>query len=366
MNIRTQRTEHITQTTDKKSLASVFCLLASVFCLLACSPSQEKLYKDTRSSMYTIVSITVSSDSEDKAKKSIDKAFNEIDKLSELLNFYSEDSEVSMINRNAGKKPVLVSPETLEIINKALYVSENTEGAFDITVGPVVRLWDFQNKILPEKKMMKEKLKFVGYKNIIVDNEKSTVFLKTKGVLIDLGGIIKGYAADKAVEILKKNGIKSGIVAIAGDIKIFGKKPDGGLWNVGIQNPRPTLPILPLEMQGKGGVDDIIATIGFSDMAISTSGDYQKFFIKNDKRYHHLLNPKTGYPVDDYQSVTVIAKDAVFTDAFATGIFILGNRNGMNVLERLGFDGIIIDKNGKIFVTKGIKDKIKWINRAME
>ncbi len=310
--------------------------------------------------MYTIVSITVSSDSEKIAKKAIDSAFKELDRLAGLLNFYSEDSEVTMINRSAGDMPAKVSPETLEIIEKALHVSENTEGAFDITVGPVVRLWNFRNKVLPDKKTITERLKLVGYKNIIVDKEKSTVFLKKKGIQIDLGGIIKGYAADRAAEVLKKNGIKSGIVAVAGDIKVFGKRPDGNLWNVGIQNPGPNPPI------HNGGVDEIIAVVSLSDMAVSTSGDYQKFFIKNGKMYHHLLNPKTGYPVYKCRSVTVITRDAVFTDAFATGIFILGPQKGMNVLKRLGFDGVIVDKDGKILVTEGIRDNIKWSDGVME
>ncbi|MCL4457621.1 MAG: FAD:protein FMN transferase [Nitrospirae bacterium] len=327
-----------------------FCSTAM---LLSCSPSQEKLYKETRSSMYTIVSITVSSDSEEKA--AIDKAFAELERLAKLLNFYSEDSEISAINRYAGNKPVRVSPETTEIIEKALYVSENTEGAFDVTVGPLVRLWNFQKKIIPDRAIVKEKLKLVGYKNIVIDKEASTVFLKTKGMQIDLGGIIKGYAADKAVEILKQQGIMAGIVAVAGDIKTFGIKPDGSLWNVGIQNPRQ-----------QTDKDEILATVGLSDMAISTSGDYQKFFIKDGRRYHHLLNPKTGYPDSECRSVTVIAKDAAFTDAFATGIFVLGAQKGMDVLNRLNLDGVIIDKDGKIHVTEGLKDKIKWSNGVLE
>ncbi|BCB96252.1 thiamine biosynthesis lipoprotein ApbE [Dissulfurispira thermophila] len=301
--------------------------------------------------MYTIVSITVSSNSEEKAKEAINKAFNEMDRLARLLNFYSEDSEISMINRNAGNKPVKVSPETLEIIDKAIYTSQNTEGAFDITVGPVVKLWDFKNKAMPDEKLIKAKLKLVGYKNIVVDKEKSMIFLKTKGSQIDLGGIIKGYAADKAVDVLRKNGIQSGIVAIAGDIKVFGKKPDGGFWNIGIQNPRQ-----------KSDRDEIIATIGLSDTGISTSGDYERFFIKDGKRYHHLLNPKTGYPAYGCQSATVITKEAALTDAFATGIFILGPQKGMDALKRLGFDGVIIDKDGKIYVTEGIKKNLKWSN----
>ena len=329
-----------------------FC---STALLLSCSPSQEKLYKETRSSMHTIVSITVSSDSEEKAKAAIDKAFSELERLAKLLNFYSDDSEISAINRYAGNKPVRVSPETTEIIEKALYVSENTEGAFDVTVGPLVRLWDFQKKIIPDRAIVKEKLKLVGYKNIVIDKGTSTVFLKTKGIQIDLGGIVKGYAADKAAEILKQHGIKAGIVAVAGDIKTFGIRPDSSLWNVGIQNPRQ-----------QTDKDEILAVVGLSNTAVSTSGDYQKFFIKDGRRYHHLLNPKTGYPDSECRSVTVIAKDAAFTDAFATGIFVLGAQKGMDVLNRLNLDGVIIDKDGKIYVTKDLKEKIKWHNGVSE
>ncbi|MDI6744762.1 MAG: FAD:protein FMN transferase [Thermodesulfovibrionales bacterium] len=299
--------------------------------------------------MYTLVSISVSSDSEEKAEKAIEMAFNELDRLAKLLNFYSEDSEISAINRHAGDKPLRVSSETLDILEKALYVSENTAGAFDITVGPLVRLWDFQKKTIPDRATVKEKLKLVGYKNIIIGKKASTVFLKTKGIQIDLGGIIKGYAADKAVEILKQQGIRAGIVAVAGDIKTFGIRPDGGLWKVGIQNPRQ-----------QTDKDEIMATVGLSDTATSTSGDYQKFFIKDARRYHHLLNPKTGYPDNKCRSVTIIGKDAAFTDAFATGIFILGPQKGMDTLNRLGLDGIIVDKDGKIHVTQNLRGKVEF------
>jgi len=334
----------------KRTIAPLLLLL-----FFSCSPPGDKLYKETRSSMYTIVSVTVSSGSEEKAKAATDKAFNELERLAKLLNFYSEDSEISTINRHAGDKPVKVSPETFEIIEKAVYVSENTEGAFDVTVGPLVRLWDFQKKIIPYKVTVKEKLKLVGYKNIVIDRNTSTVLIKKKGMQIDLGGIIKGYAADKAVEILKQQGIKAGIVAVAGDIKTFGVRPDNGLWKVGIQNSRQ-----------KTDKDEIMATVGISDMAISTSGDYQKFFIKDGRRYHHILNPKTGYPDNECRSVTIISKDAAFTDAFATGICILGRKKGMDTLNRLGLDGVIVAKDGKIHVTEGLKDKIKWNNGVSE
>jgi thiamine biosynthesis lipoprotein len=340
------------------SITPLFMLL-----LLSCSPPQEKLYKETRDSMYTIVSITVSSLSPEKAKKAINEAFKELDRLEKLLNYYSEESEVTAINKKAGIEPVKVSPETFDIISKAVFVSEKTKGAFDITMGPVIALWDFYNAVLPDAALIKEKLKQTGYTNIILDKKNSTVFLKKKGIEINLGGIIKGYAADRAVEILKKHGIKSGIVAVAGDIKTFGTRPDGKPWKVGIQNPRPN----PLEMRDDGRSDEIMAVVSLSDdMAISTSGDYIRYFIKDGKRYHHLLNPKTGYPAYECQSVTVIAKDAAYADGLATGIFILGPQKGLEVLKELGFDGVIVDRDGKIHVTEGIKDKIKWSNGVLE
>ncbi|MBF0327540.1 MAG: FAD:protein FMN transferase [Nitrospirae bacterium] len=325
----------------------LFLLLCGMF-LCACTKNHEKTYKESRESLHTVVAITVVSDSSDKAKSAIDKAYHELDRLAKLLNFYSEHSEVSEINKNAGNKPVKVSVETFEIIEKALYASENTEGAFDITVGPVVKLWDFKNKVIPDADQIKEKSKIIGYKNILIDKKDSTVFLEKKGMQIDLGGIIKGYAADKAVEVLKSNGIKAGIVAAAGDIRTFGKRHDEGSWNVGIKNPRQ-----------KGSVDEIVAVVKLSGQAISTSGDYERFFEKNGIRYHHILDPKTGNPAYGCQSVTIVAKEAAITDAFATGIFVLGPKKGMGVLNKLGIDGIIIDKEGKVYITDGLKGSIE-------
>lgn len=304
--------------------------------------------------MYTIVSITVFSDSKKKAKDSIDEAFKELDRIGNLLNFYSESSEIAKINKNAGIMPVKVSPETIEVIKKALFVSDSTEGSFDITIGPVVKLWDFKSMKLPSDKIIKERLKSIGYKNIIVNENNNTVFIKKKGVQIDLGGIVKGYSADKVVELLKNRGIDTGLVAIGGDIKTFGLRPDKKPWTIGIQNPRQ-----------KSTDDEIIAMIkSLSEIAISTSGDYEKYFILDGIRYHHLLDPRTGYPSYSSRSVTVISKESALSDAFATGIFILGPERGLKILEKMGFEGVIIDKDGKIFVSKGLKGKIEFIGYA--
>jgi thiamine biosynthesis lipoprotein len=332
----------------KSIFVMVIGLLLTLPLIYSCSSSTGHLFKETRTSMYTIVSITVVSGTEEEARQAINASFTELDRLAALLNFYSDTSEISMINRNAGDKPVKVSKDTLDILRKAVYVSEMTDGAFDVTVGPLVKLWDIRNKIIPDRKSIAEKLKIVGYGNIVLNEEASTVFLKKKGAQIDLGGIIKGYAVDKVVQVLKKNGIKSGIVAVGGEIRAFGKKPDGTLWTVGIQNPRQ-----------KGPDDEIIATIELSDKALSTSGDYMKYFEKDGVRYHHLLDPATGYPSSQCGSTTIVANDNTTSDGFSK-IFILGPEKGLAVARKVGFDALFIDCNGKVVMSDGLKSRIKF------
>lgn len=327
---------------------AVVLIVIVVGLFLQMGRKQEKhLYKETRSSLYTLVTITVVGASPEKARKATAAAYDALDDLGRLLNFYAEDSELSAINRNAGIKPVHVSRDTLKIIKTALTVGKQTEGGFDVTIGPIVKLWDFKKKTLPSAAAIAERLPSVGYENIVIDEAAATVFLKKPGIQMDLGGIIKGFAADKAVQTLKANGIEDGIVAVAGDIKLFGRQPDGRPWNIGIQNPR-----------AEGDKDELFATVNLGTQGISTSGDYQRYFILDGVRYHHLLNPKTGYPESLCRSVTVIAPEAALTDAYATGIFIMGPQKGLAVLERLGMDGVIIDRDGKVLTTKGIRDKV--------
>jgi thiamine biosynthesis lipoprotein len=317
--------------------------------LCACTPQKEKIYRKSRILMDTFVTITVVSNSKDRAENAIDTAFSEIEKLEKLSNFFSSESEVSRINKNAGISGVRVSPDILDMLNKAIMVSEKTEGAFDVTIGPVITLYDFYKKIKPEENAIKRNLSLVNYRELIIDRNRSTAFLRKTGMLIDLGGIAKGYAADKAVEALKRNRINSGLVSVAGDIKAFGLKPDGKPWKIGIRNPR-----------AKDKEDDIMATVELKDMAISTSGDYERCFIHDGKRYHHLLSPRTGYPAEKCQGVSVITKEGAFTDAFATGVFVLGPEKGIKVLEKLGFDGIIVDSQGKVHTTPNIRGKFEF------
>lgn len=330
-----------------KESKPVFCLLLLLSLLISsCSSHERSSYQKGKALLDTFVMITVISDSRDTADKAIENAFAAIEKFGNLVNFFSEKSEVAAINRNAGIQEVRVSPETLELIEKALFVSRISGGAFDPTIGPEIKLWDFLHKIRPSDDDIKKNLFLVNYKNIIVDREKSTVYLKKKGMLLDLGGIAKGYAADLAVESLKQQGINSGLVAVAGDIKAFGLKPDQKPWVIGIKNPRQTT-----------SDDEIIARVYLSDRAISTSGDYERFFITGGQRFHHLLIPGTGYPAHTCRSVSVIAGQAVMTDAFSTALFIIGPEKGLELAKKMEIDAMIIDDKGTIHTTPGLRGK---------
>ena len=333
----------------KKYLSLVTLYFSLVALLSSCSSPGEHIFRKTAFLMDTLVTITVVSATKENAEKTTDAAFSEIGSLAKLFDFFSPESEISKINKNAGISEVKVSPDVIELLEKATYISDKTGGAFDVTIGPIERLYDFHKKIKPREEEIRKNLPLVNYKDLIMNRDRSTVFLRKKGMLIDPGGIAKGYAADKATAVLIKNGIRSGIVAVAGDIKTFGLKPDGTPWRIGIRNPR-----------AKDGEDDIMATVLLSDKAISTSGDYERFFIEDGKRYHHLLDPRTGHSAALCKCVSVIAKEGYFADALATGIFVIGPERGIKILEKLGFDGLIVDSQNQIYITPKIRGKIEF------
>lgn len=314
---------------------------------LACRPAEPKMFRKSAVIMDTLVTITAVSDSDKKADTAIDSAMAEIRGLESLISFWSQESEISDINRRAGGGAVAVSPATIDIIEKAIYISEETGGAFDATIGPVIRLYDFKEKRRPDKRQLMEKLALVNYREMSLNRSASTAFLKVKGMSFDTGGIAKGYAADKAVALLKKMGIKAGLVAVAGDIRAFGNKPDGKPWFVGIRNPRP-----------KGMDEDIMATVELRDEAISTSGDYERHFEEGGKLYHHILDPKTGTSALGLRSVTVVSKEGYLSDGLSTGIFVMGAEAGVKLLTKLGAEGILVDSQGKIIVTEGLKSRV--------
>jgi thiamine biosynthesis lipoprotein len=320
--------------------------------LLSCTERKAQIYKKSTTIMDTIVTITVVSNSRERAEEAIDAAFGEIKDLEEKLSFWTDDSEIAAINRNAGIKGVGVSPETLDIIQTSLYISGRTGGAFDPTIGPVIRLWDFRKETIPLSLSLTKALEMVDYNALLIEGQE--VFLSRKGMSFDTGGIAKGYAADRAAETLKQRGIKAGLIAIAGDIRAFGTKPDGSPWNIGIRNPR-----------AEGDEDYLMATLELRDEAVSTSGDYERSFIKGGRRYHHLLSPKTGYPAEGFISVSVVADKAVHTDGFSTGVFVMGPEEGLRLMKEEGLEGVLVMSNGKIYVTDGLKNRIKWKTRPI-
>lgn len=276
--------------------------------------------------MGTIVEITVTAENEKKAGEAINAAFQEIRRLEEIMSTYIMTSDISRINKYAGIKPVKAHKDLIIAVKKAIEFAELSGGAFNIAIGPAIDLWKVtESDRIPSGKELDAIRPLIDYKNIIVDETAGTIFLKNKGMKINLGGIGKGFAADYAFNILKKHGIDSGIIAVAGDLKVFGKKPDGTLWNIGITHPR----------KKTSDKNDTLAKVHFTDMSISTSGDYERFFIKNGKRYHHILSPVTLQPSVGFQSVSIIAKDSTTTDALSTAIFAMGPEKGVKLLESL-------------------------------
>ncbi len=268
----------------------------------------------------------------------MEAAFREVERIDFLMSHYRPDSEVSRISRHAGEKETRVSPETLEVIERALYFSRLSGGAFDITIGPVFRLWDFRGGKIPDGEKLRKNLKRVDYRRIKVDRSRSTVYLDDPRMEVDLGAIAKGYAADRSCLVLKKKGIENFLVNAGGDVRAGGRKEKEIPWTVGIQHPR-----LP---------SHFIAKIQPQNAAIATSGDYEKYFIKDGQRYHHILIPSTGQPARECQSVTILAPTAMDADALATTVFVLGPKKGFSLTEDLpGVHALIVDRRGSVLLS---------------
>ncbi|MEO6707221.1 MAG: FAD:protein FMN transferase, partial [Ginsengibacter sp.] len=267
------------------------------------------------------------------AEEHIDIAVAEISRIEKLLTTFSDESQTNEINRNAGVKPVKVDEEVFTLIARSLKISALTQGSFDITYGSIdKRLWNFDMnmKELPDAEIARKSVSLINYRNVILDAEKITVFLKEKGMRIGFGGIGKGYAADRAKDILKQCGVKSGIVNAAGDLVTWGTQPNRKPWTIAIANPNNIL--IPF------------STLNISNMAIATSGNYEKYVIINGKKYSHTIDPKTGLPVSGIKSVSIICQSAELADAMATPVMVMGIKVGLNLINQLpGIGCVIVD-----------------------
>jgi FAD:protein FMN transferase len=289
--------------------------------------------------------ITVVAEDEQSATGMFDIAITEIRRIEHLFTTYQVNSQVNQVNAAAGLSAVKVDHEVVALIERCLRISAVTDGAFDITYGSIDRkLWNFDTTMtsLPDAKTAREMVKLIDYKKVIVDTPASTVFLREKGMRIGFGGIGKGYAADRARTLLIDKGVTGGIINAAGDIAAWGSQADGRPWTVGIASPdNANLPF---------------SWLSISDMAIATSGNYEKYVVIDGRKYSHTINPKTGLPVTGIKSVSILTKSAELADALATPVTVMGIKSGLHLINQLNLvECIIIDDNNRIYTSKNIK-----------
>jgi len=286
--------------------------------------------------------ITVVAKTQLEADKQIAIAIGEISRIEALISSWKTTSETSNINKNAGASPVKVSEELFSLIQRALQISNLTDGAFDISYASMDKLWKYDGSMtqMPSKEAIKKSVAKVGYQDIIVDPKNRTVFLKNKGMKIGFGAIGKGYAADKAKKLLISNGVSGGIINASGDINSWGSKPSGSSWQVAITNPL--------------NKNKAFAMLPIKD-AVVTSGNYEKYVTFNSRRYSHIIDPRTGYPSQGIISVTVFAPKAELADALATSVFVMGVETGIDRINQLkAVECIIITDTGNIITSNNL------------
>lgn len=312
--------------------------------LFTSSLYSQQMYRRTLKLMGTRFDISVMANDAVKGNNYIDLAVKEIVRIEKLISSWDINSQTSLVNRNAGIRPVKVDKELFDLIKRCMAISKLTDGAFDISYASMDRIWKFDGtmKVMPSEKEIKKSISKVGYQNIILDEKNQTVFLKLKGMKIGFGAIGKGYAADKAKNLLISKKVSAGIMNASGDMNTWGKQPNGDNWTVAITNPlnkKNAFGLLPI----KSG-------------AVVTSGNYEKYITLKGKRYSHIIDPRTGFPSSGIISATVFAPMAELADALATSIFVMGIEAGIDRINQIPkVDCIIIDENGGIHKSKHIK-----------
>lgn len=293
--------------------------------------------------------LTAWASNETAAVAAFDEVFRDFDRLENLMSVWRGGSDIVRLNAAAGVQPVPVSRDVREALNIARQVSEWTDGRFDVTFGALSGLWkfDYQDKddTIPERGEVLKRLALINYRDVEVDDRAGTAFLKRKGMRVNLGGIGKGYAVDRAVEILRRRGLGDFMIQAGGDMYVGGKRGDRP-WRLGIRDPR-------------GPADRSFATLDLSNGTFSTSGDYERFFIKDGRRYSHILDVTTGEPARQCRSVTLVTNRAVIADALAKGVFVLGPTAGMALIERLpDVEGVIVSSTNEVLVSSGLRNRL--------
>jgi len=319
-----------------RAIVGLAILICGLF--VACGGKYE-VYKETRLLMDTIVNISIGGAGGESARSAAALAFEEIARVEALLSSYRPESEISRLNAAGTSGPVQVSEEAFALLMRGEEIRAASGGAFDVTVGPMVELWAFdEGGRVPADEEIDTALASVGGSLLEFDGAARTVRFLAPGMKIDLGAIGKGYAVDRAAEVLKAAGINSAIIDAGGDIRLLGSRPGKDFWRIRVKHPRKvSRPLVDLDL---------------AETAIVTSGDYERFFMVGETRYHHILDPRTGMPARLCQSVTVVAPDTAGADAYATAAFVLGPEEGLRYLRSLpGVEGIIVDAKGELLWT---------------
>lgn len=329
---------------SKTMSVTILMLVVSIAEITLAEPATVKR---TQMLMGTLVQVTAVASDKPHAQEAAAAALAEIRRLEMLLSTWIPTSELSRVNAAAGHEPIKVSPETFLVLKRSLEIAKLTDGGFNIALGPAVDAWSItEHARIPDSSELDALQPLVDLSQLRLDEQAGTVFLARQGMRIDVGGIGKGFAADRAVAVMKAAGAVAGVVALSGDIKTFGLLPDGRRFLFGIQHPRKE--------------DEVLARLELQDEAISTAGDYERYFERDGVLYHHILDPHTLQPARRCQSVTVVAAEGILADGLDTGIFVMGPERGMELVERLpGVEAVIVDSDGKIRVSSGLKDRLK-------
>jgi thiamine biosynthesis lipoprotein len=312
----------------------------------ACGPASEEgaaegrqIMRAERLLMGTLFDIQIVSADREAGTAALREAFKEVARIEELLSEYSEESEISAVNREAGRQPVVVGPELYGVVSRSIGASELTGGAFDITFATCGHLWSFREPRIPDEAEIAECLPRVGFRRLRLDDDRSSIFLPGSDMRIGISGIAKGYGVDRAAEVLEEHGFGDYIVDGGGDIRLAGSK-GGRPWKVGVADPRRP--------------GELFSALTLDRGAIVTSGDYEKFFERDGIRYHHIIEPSTGRPARRSVAVTVIAPTAMEADALATGLFVVGPRRGLELVEGLeGIEALFFDPDLAVHASSG-------------
>lgn len=329
-------------TADGRAPASVALAVSGT------TASGDHLVEQTALAMGSSLHLSAWTSDEPAARAAFQEVFAEFDRLDALLSVWREGSDVLTINAAAGVAPVEVHPETLDVVFLARQISEWTGGKFDITFGALADVWKFdhdQDNVVPTREQVAARLPLVDFTQVEVNPSARTVFVKRKGMRIHLGGIGKGFAVERGVSILRRHGLRDFMVQAGGDLYVGGRRGDRP-WRLGINDPR-------------GPAGQSFATIELEDATFSTSGDYERFFVANGTRYHHILDPDSGEPARGCRSVTIVSKSPVQADGLSTGVFILGPEAGMALVEKLpGVEAVIVTASNQVLVSSGLTDKV--------